>query len=111
MNNDRSSGAGIQVDSKETGKHQLVTIHMLSVSSLVPADRETAIGSRAVVLSVELKAREMKGKINCSRDNCGRSWAQWHTFVIPALRRMKNEDDEFKANPSYISSLGPACAT
>jgi hypothetical protein len=31
------------------------------------------------------------------------SWAYWHMAYIPALRRVRQEDLEFKARLSYVS--------
>jgi hypothetical protein len=33
------------------------------------------------------------------------SWTGWHTPVIPALRRLRQEDHEFKCSLAYIWTL------
>jgi hypothetical protein len=39
------------------------------------------------------------------------SWAWWYMSVIPRLRRLKQEENEFKARMGYIASSTPAWHT
>jgi hypothetical protein len=43
-----------------------------------------------------------------SKENKDRSQALWGTLVIPALRRLRQENCEFEARMGYIVSSRPA---